>query len=117
MRMLSALLTLFSQWLRCALQVLLITSVLFTGILPVTTAQELAGSEETKSPVEEQKEKKQEEEKEELAKFSEQQGRSSKENLRRWHDGNCGSVAYASCARRAIEGHCFANGLRAPLLQ
>ena len=116
MRMLSALLTLFSQWLRCALQVLLITSVLFTGILPVTTAQELAGSEETNSPVEEQEEKKQEEEKEELAKFSEQQGRSSKGNLRRWHDGDCSASAYGTGPRHAVDGHCLANGLRAPLL-
>jgi len=113
MRISSALLIFFSRWLRCALQVLLMTSVLFTGISPVTTAQELAGSEETKSPFEEQE---QEEEKEELAKFSEQQGRSSKGNLRRWHNGNCNSVGYASLVRRPIEGHCFANGLRAPLL-
>jgi len=111
MRMLSALLTLFSQWLRCALQVLLIISVLFAGVSSSVAVQERAASEEADSPFEEQ-----EEQEEEVAKFSEQQARYSKGNFRRWHDRDCNSVAYGRRARRAIEGHCLANGLRAPLL-
>jgi len=108
MRISSVLLTLASQWRRCALQVLLITSVLFAGVSPAVTAQELAASEEADSPFEEQEE--------EAAKFSEQQARYSKGNLRRWHDGDCRASAYGRGTRRAIEGHCLANGLRAPLL-
>ena len=108
MRIFSALVTLSGQWRRCALQVLLITSVLFAGVSPAVTAQELAASEATDSPFEEQEE--------EAAKFSEQQARHSKGNLRRWHHGDGSSFAYGRGTRRAIEGHCLANGLRAPLL-
>ncbi len=108
MRISSALVTLSGQWLRCALQVLLITSVLFAGASPSVAGQEFAGSEEKDSPFEEQEE--------EVAKFSERQARYSKGHLRRWHHGNRGSSAYGSGVRRAIEGHCLANGLRAPLL-
>jgi len=111
MRLSSALLTLASRWLRCALQVLLITSVLFAGVSPAVTAQELAASEEADCPFEEQ-----EEQEEEAAKFSEQQSRYSKGNLRRWHDGDCSASAYGTGPRHAVDGHCLANGLRAPLL-
>ena len=114
MRISSALLTLCSQWLRCALQVLLIISVLFAGVSPSAAVQELAGSEETDSPFEEQEE--QEEQEEEAAKFSEQRARYSKGNFRRWHHGDRSASAYGTGPRHAIEGHCLANGLRAPLL-
>lgn len=110
MRIFSALVTLSGQWLCCALQVLLISSVLFAGVSSSVTVQELAASEETDSPFEEQ------EQEEEAAKFSEQQARHSKGNLRRWHHGDRSSFAYGRGTRRAIEGHCLANGLRAPLL-
>ena len=112
MRVLSEFAILASRWLRCALQVLLIISVLFAGVSPSVAVQELAGSEETDSPFEEQEE----EQEEEVAKFSEQQSRSSKGNLRRWHHGGRRLSAYGRGTRRAIEGHCLANGLRAPLL-
>ncbi|MFP6601178.1 MAG: hypothetical protein VB862_01490, partial [Pirellulaceae bacterium] len=95
----------------CALQVLLISSVLFAGVSSSVTVQELAASEEADSPFEEQ-----EEQEEEVAKFSEQQARYSKGNLSRWRDGDRSSFTYGRGTRRAIEGHCLANGLRAPLL-
>jgi len=110
MRMLSAILTLASRWLYCALQVLLITSVLFAGVLPTVTAQDRTSSEETDSPAEE------EEQAEELAKLSEQQLRYSKGNFRRWHNQGRSACVYSTGPRHVVEGHCLANGLRAPLL-
>ena len=114
MRIYRLLATLASQWLRCALQFLLIVSVLVAGVSPATAFTRYAGSEETETPCEEQE---QEEEEEEVTRSSDPQKRYAKGSLRRWHQGDRSLRGFSTVAHRFHQGHCLPNGLRAPLLR
>lgn len=112
MRIYCLLATLASQWLRRALQFLLIVSVLVAGVSPSTAFNRFAGSEETDTPCEEQ-----EEEEEEVTRSSDPQKRNAKGSLRRWHHGDRSLSGFSTVAHRFHQGHCLPNGLRAPLLR
>ncbi len=115
MRIYRLLATLASQWLRCALQFLLIVSVLVAGVSPSTAFTRFVGSEETDTPCEEQEEE--EEEEEEVTRSSDPQKRYAKGSLRRWHQGDRSLRGFSTVAHRFHQGHCLSNGLRAPLLR
>ena len=113
--------TLPTRWLRCALQFLLIISVLVTGVSSSTAFSEFVGSEETDSPWEEQEEEQkreqEEEEQEEITRSFDLRKRYLKGHLRRWHHGDRSLPRFSTLAHRFQQGHCLPNGLRAPLLR
>ena len=117
MRTWKVFLVLARQIFYCALQFLVMISVLFAGVLPAVTAHDRAGCEKTGSPFKKQEEKKeQDREEEELVRFSEEhvlpEGASVASRM-----GTVVASPLGRFSRRVVVGHCLANGLRAPLLQ
>ena len=116
MRTWKVFLILARQIFYCALQILVMISVLFTGVLPAVTAHDRAGCEKTGSPSKKQEKKEQDREAEELVRFSEEHVLPEAASV----VSTMGSVVAlppGRFSRRVVVGHCLANGLRAPLLQ